>query len=92
MKLTEKEKQLLEAFGHSDYGEYNDQHWMWDIKDLSGLTGKSFSGVCASLHEKGLIDSDTEGYRGDVGMKIADTYTIWLTKSGSNVYKEMSNL
>ena len=87
--LTKKETQLMKAFGRSDYAEFDECHWMWEIKNISRLTGKTFSGVCSSLTEKGLIGSNTEGDPGMIGVKVADTYTIWLTEKGKQVYKTL---
>ena len=85
--LSANEYQLLQTFGQSDYGEYDEVHWMWDIQDLSGLSGKTFSGVCSSLTKKGILQSSTEGDKGMNQVKIRDTYTIWLTDKGKQVYK-----
>ncbi len=89
INLTEKETNVLKAFGRSDYDDYDGILWMWEIRDLSRLTGKTFSGVCSSLTEKGLIETDITGDPGMRGVKIQDTYTIWLTKKGQQVYQTL---
>jgi hypothetical protein len=85
--LTEKEKQVLKAFGMSDYGAYDSCMWMWEIRENSGLTGKQFSGICSSLAEKGIIGTDVEGDRNMISVKLEDTYTIWLTGEGIKAFQ-----
>ena len=91
MKITNKEQEVLESIVNSNYNCTDDKTdrdligyevWMWDVADTSGITGKSFSGVCSSLLEKGLIDTDTQGDKTQIGIAIKNTYTITLTEKG----------
>jgi hypothetical protein len=97
INIKEKEKKVLLGIANSDYIDYSKSKpeeligyptWMWDCKDNSGLSNKSFSGVCSSLHEKGLIVSDITGDRGMINCKIEDTYTITLTALGVEAIRE----
>ena len=57
----------------SNYAEANNPVWSELINDASipsGITGKSLSGVCGSLAQKGFIGSDGE--------------CTWLTETGWN--------
>lgn len=94
LKVTEKELKVLNGIIFNDYVDFdtdnpvhpNDyeelQTWMWAAQESSGLSGKSFSGVCSSLEKKKMIVTDTEGSKTTEGMEIRDTWGITLLKKG----------
>lgn len=92
--LTEKELAVIKAFAKTEYGEGDGKQavWMFSILEHSELSPESFSGVCSSLHKKGLIGSDTIGDKGSYlsGVKIEDTYTIWLTEKGIEEFSRLT--
>jgi hypothetical protein len=86
VNVTEKELAVIRAFGTTEYeGLDFFGTWMWSIQEHSELSKSSFSGVCSSLHEKGLATSDTTGDP-HMGMKIQDTWSMALTEKGAQVY------
>ena len=74
--LTKNEKAVLLATGNNDYvDEPGDPCWTDIVSDWCKIEGKQFSGICASLHKKGLVDSDDS--------------TMWLTEKGVDVFNEL---
>jgi hypothetical protein len=89
--LTEMETAVLKAFADNEYtaleGQYSNPEikkgqWMFAIKDASGLSNASFSGVVGSLVKKGFVTTDTEGDRGMMGVSIQDTWSMGMTEEG----------
>ncbi len=80
IKVTQLEKQVLEAmakgmfaeFGFSDYG-------LPDLINDTGLSAKVLRGVGASLVKKGFIDIDN---REDEGYKNNTSMHIWYLSGG----------
>jgi hypothetical protein len=96
MKLTDKEAQLLEYIADSDYADVRGtsdpnlvgmEVWMFDVADRY-KTRKVFSGICSSLTKKGYIGTDTEGDPSMLGIKLSDTYAIWVTQEGFDALQQ----
>ena len=68
MKLTGLEMKVLKALAFNHYGE-GGETWSWATNEStypSGVTGKSLSGVLASLAKKGLVKPNGEGREGSI--------------------------
>lgn len=81
MNVTDSEYKVLRALRTNHYGDAGEtETWTSCINDAdepSGITGKSLSGVIASLNKKGLVKSYEDGRDSTVcltneGRKIAD--------------------
>jgi hypothetical protein len=92
INLTEKEKTVLKAVVESEYNDfpYTNPVWLEIVSDDT-FKGKAFSGICASLQEKGLIRTylTNERINGDPkGMKES---TIEITQTGLDLIKPFLN-
>lgn len=87
VKVTDKERQVLEAFNKSEYCEVDGEGsscWMFSIREHSGLSVNSFNGTLSNMIKKGFITTDTTGDAGrDKSVKKKDTYTVSLTAIGA---------
>jgi DNA-binding MarR family transcriptional regulator len=68
IQITENERKVLRAILTNDFGDGDDLAWRWsnsinDAGEPSGLSGKTLSGVCASLAQKGLVQADGQSGR-----------------------------
>jgi hypothetical protein len=88
MTLTEKEKTVLVAVVESEFNDFPYTNPVWlELIAEDTYPGKAFSGICASLHEKGLIKTflTNERVNGDPkGMKES---TIEITQAGLDLIK-----
>lgn len=90
--LTKNEKAVLLATGNNDYvDEPGDPCWTEIVSDWCEIEGKQFSGICASLHKKGLVDSNVQKpYTEPLSGDVKDDSTMWLTKKGVKVFNELT--
>jgi hypothetical protein len=97
--VTQNELTVLQAIAQNEYNSANyavpvNEHetttFMWSLADgiyrlqpgMKMPKGKALSGTLSSLHEKGLVESYTEGPK--------DEHTIWLTKEGFELWKNLA--
>ncbi len=79
MTLTDKETSVLKAVVENEYnGDDFEPVWTWSVADNAGVTGKTFSGVVASLTKKGYVSS----WEHDKNQEV-----MVLTDAGKEVYK-----
>ena len=65
---TENEYAVLQSLAFNHYGDGGSDVWSWAVNDSqkpSGLTGKTLSGVVASICKKGLYTSHSFGKKDD---------------------------
>ena len=88
MTLTEKEKTVLVAVVESEYNDfpYTNPVWLEMVSDDT-FKGKAFSGICASLHEKGLIKTYLTNDRINNDPKGMKESTIEITLAGLELVK-----
>jgi hypothetical protein len=88
MTLTAKEQKVLVAVVESEFNDFPYTNPVWlELIAEDTYPGKAFSGICASLHEKGLIKTflTNERVNGDPkGMKES---TIEITQAGLDLIK-----
>ena len=92
INLTEKEKTVLKAVVESDFNDfpYTNPVWMEIVSDDT-FKGKTFSGICTSLHEKGLIRTYLTNDRVNNDPKGMKESTIEITQTGLDLIKPFLN-
>ena len=81
IKVTQLEKQVLEALASGMYAElgFSDMGYE-ELRDDTGLTNKTLRGVIGSLVKKGMVDVwDREGDWG-IDSRDVDMHIIYLTE------------
>jgi hypothetical protein len=88
MTLTEKEKTVLVAVVESEFNDlpYTNPVWLEMVSDDT-FKGKAFSGICASLHDKGLIKTYLTNDRVNDDPKGMKESTIEITPLGLDLVK-----
>ena len=88
INLTEKEKTVLKAVVESEYNDfpYTNPVWMEMVSEDT-FSGKAFSGICASLHEKGLIKTYLTNDRINNDPRGMKESTIEITQLGLDLIK-----
>ncbi len=93
--LTEKELAVLKGFSNEftdldcdDIELINHPTWMFSVLEHSELKKSSFPGVVGSLVSKGYVETDTEGDPSMLGVKMIDTWTMWISQKGFDALQE----
>jgi hypothetical protein len=92
MTLTEKEKTVLVAVVESEFNDFPYTNPVWlELIAEDTFPGKAFSGICASLHEKGLIQTYLTNDRVNNDPKGMKESTIQITQAGLDLIKPHLN-